>query len=113
MESEKHPGPHQSESTGADKNIEGNWKELNCSILYLNMIKKQCCESGFVGFASFWASRIRIRHYLDGYGSFRRQAKKVRKTLISTVLRLLYEILKSLKTDLNFPLKSSKLKIKL
>ncbi len=47
----------------------------------------------------FWASRIRIRHYL--YGSFHHQAKKiVRKTLISTVLLLLNDFL-SFKTDVN------------
>jgi hypothetical protein len=41
---------------------------------------KQCSGSG-----SFWASRIRIRNYLYGYGSgsFRQLAKKSRKTLIN------------------------------
>jgi hypothetical protein len=53
----------------------------------------------------FWASQIRIRHYLYGSGSFHQQAKKVRKILISTVFLTL-----SLKNDVNVPSKSNKQK---
>ncbi len=44
-----------------------------------------------------------------GSGSCHHQAKKVRKTMISTVLWLLYDNL-SLKNDVNVPLKSNKQK---
>ncbi len=48
----------------------------------------QCCGSGS---GCFWASRIRISHYFYGSGSFHQQAKKkVRKTLISSILWLLF-----------------------
>jgi hypothetical protein len=65
---------------------------LNCSL--------QCCGSGSLGSVRFWASRVRIRHYLYGSGSFHHQAKqqKVMKTLISTLLCHLYDFL-SLNTD--------------
>jgi hypothetical protein len=43
------------------------------------------------------ASRVRIRHYLygseSGSGSFHPEEKEVRKTLISSVLWLLYDYL--------------------
>ncbi len=56
-----------------------------------------------------WVSRIRIRHYM--YGSFHHQGKKVRKTLISTVFLLFYELyLTFILTDVNVPLKSKKAK---
>jgi hypothetical protein len=58
----------------------------------------------------FGASRIRIRPYLNGSGSFHCQAKKVRKLLIFTVLWLLYHFL-SLIIDVNvLPSKSNKQK---
>ncbi len=67
------------------------WRGLR---VHTSKTGKQC--SGSIGSESFWASRIRIRihHYLygsgcgsgSGYGSFHRQAKKLRKSLISTVL---------------------------
>ncbi len=41
----------------------------------------------------------RIRHYLYGSGSFHHLAKTVRKTFISTVLLLLYDL--SMKNDVN------------
>ncbi len=61
-------------------------------------IENQCCGS-----ASFWASRTR---YLYGFGSgsYHHQPKKVptgKKTLISTVLWLIFNIL-SQKTDVNY-----------
>ncbi len=58
---------------------------------FLKVSLKQCCGfasrsgSASVGFICFWASRIRIR---IRSGPFHHQAKKVRKTLISTVLWL-------------------------
>ncbi len=70
-------------------------------------------ENQCFGSVSFWATRI-----LSGYvsqrcgfksGSFHHQAKIVRKTLISTVLWLLYDFL-SLKNDVNVSLKSNKQK---
>ncbi len=66
----------------------------------------QCCWS-----LCFWTSRIRIHHYLDGSGSgsFHHQGKIVRKTLIFTVVWLLYDLF-SLKNDLNVPIKSNKQK---
>jgi hypothetical protein len=60
---------------------------------------EQCCGSGSVGSIWFWASS----------GSFYHQAKIVRKTLIHTVLWLLFDIL-SLKKDVNVPSKSNKQK---
>jgi hypothetical protein len=56
----------------------------------------------------FWAFRIRIRHHLygSGSGSFHQQAKKERKTLISTFLLLLFDFLSS-KTDVNVSSKSN------
>ncbi len=46
----------------------------------------QCCRSRFgsIGSVCFWASRIRISHYLYGigYGSFHHQVKKGRKTFV-------------------------------
>ncbi len=50
----------------------------------------------------FWASRIRIRTISEKYGSgsLYHQTKIVRKTLITTVFRLLYDFL-SLKNDIN------------
>jgi len=45
--------------------------------------------------------------YGSGSGSFYNQAKKLRKTLISTVLRLLYDFL-SLKNGVNVASKSTK-----
>ncbi len=71
-----------------------------------NIVYRQCC--GSVGSVCFWASRIRIRHYLYGSGSrsFHQQAKKVRKTLIPVFL-LLFDFL-SLKTDVNVSSKSNK-----
>jgi hypothetical protein len=59
------------------------------------------------GSVSFWASRIRIRHYL--YRSFHPQAKKVYKTLISALLWLFKDFL-SLKTDANVASKNNKQK---
>jgi hypothetical protein len=46
---------------------------------------EHCCGSGSV---SFWASPIRIRHYLceSGSGSIHYKANKIRKTLIHSVL---------------------------
>ncbi len=57
-------------------------------------------SSGFVSIS---------QRYGSGYGSFYHQAKIVRKTLISTVLWLLYAFL-SLKNDVNVPSKSNKQK---
>ncbi len=57
------------------------------------------------GSVCFWASWIRI--FL--YGTFYQQAKKLRKTLISTVLWILCEFL-SLKNDLNVPSKGISIK---
>ncbi len=54
------------------------------------------------GFVSFWAFRIRISNYLNGFGSFHQQAKRLRKTLISTVMWLVHDLI-SLKTVLNVP----------
>jgi hypothetical protein len=51
-----------------------------CCRLFFSMSLKQCRGS------CFWASRILIYHYLYGFGSIHQQTKKVRKTLISTVL---------------------------
>ncbi len=64
------------------------------------MFRKQCCGSGSVGSICFWPR---------GSGSFYRQAKIVRKTLIPTVLRPLYDFL-SVKNDVNVPSKSKKQK---
>ncbi len=50
-----------------------------------------------------------IIFYGSGSGSFHQQAKKVRKTLIFTILRLLFDFL-SMKTDVNVPSKSKKQK---
>ncbi len=64
------------------------------------------CVSSAVGLdPKFLGPGIRIRHYL--YGSFHHQAKKVRKTLICTVLWLLYDFL-LLKTNVNIASKSKK-----
>ncbi len=54
----------------------------------------------------YWTSPIWIwiYHYLYGSGSFHYQTKIIRKTLISTVLWLLYDFL-SLKNRVNVPLK--------
>jgi hypothetical protein len=49
--------------------------------------------------------RIRIRHYLHGFGSFHHQAIKVRKTSISTF----FWLLPFYQTDVNVPSKSKKL----
>ncbi len=59
----------------------------------------------------FWASWIRIRlsEVRIRLGSFYRQAKIVRITLIPTVLWLLYDFLSS-KNDVNVPSKSNKQK---
>ncbi len=78
---------------------------LSCS--YFCII--QCCGSvsGSVGSLCFWASRIRIRHYLYGSGSFHQQGKKVRKTLIFTNLWILFDF-SSLKNKVNVPSKSNK-----
>ncbi len=46
---------------------------------------------------------------VSGSGSFQQQAKKVRKTLISTILWLLFEIL-SIETDAHVPSKCNKQK---
>ncbi len=56
-------------------------------------------------------ARIRIHHYLygSGFGTFHHQAKIVWKTLIFTVLWLLYDFL-SLKNDVNLPSKSNQQK---
>ncbi len=45
--------------------------------------------------------------YLYGFGSFHQQVEKCGKTLISTVLWLLYDFL-SLKNDVNVPSKRNK-----
>jgi hypothetical protein len=50
-----------------------------------------------------------FRGYGSGSGSFHHQAKIVRKTLISNVLRLLYDFL-PLKNDVNVPTNSNKQK---
>ncbi len=52
----------------------------------------QCCGSvsESVEPLCFWASRIRIRQYLYGSGSFHQQGKKVRKTLFFTNLWRLF-----------------------
>jgi hypothetical protein len=59
-----------------------------------------------LGSICFLTSQVRIRHYLygseSGSGSFHPESKKVRKTLISTVLWLLYDFL-TLKNDDNVP----------
>ncbi len=47
----------------------------------------------------FLSSRIRNRHYLYGSRTFHQQVRKERKTLISSILWLLFEFL-SLKTDI-------------
>ncbi len=51
----------------------------------------QCSISGSVGSVRFWASMIRIRFRNNIYGSrsLHQQAKKFRKTLISTVIQIL------------------------
>ncbi len=54
----------------------------------------------------FWASRIRIHSTRYGSGSFHHQAKIVRKTLIPSVLGLLYNFI-SLKNDVNVSSKSN------
>jgi hypothetical protein len=59
------------------------------------------------GILCFWTSRIRIRHYLYGSGSFHHQAKTARKILISTVLRLPYDF-QSLKNDVKIQVVSKK-----
>jgi hypothetical protein len=66
-------------------------------------IELQCSGSGPVGSVCFWASWIRIR-IRNLSRSFRQQAKKWRKTFISTVLWLLFDFL-SLKNDVNSTLK--------
>ncbi len=57
-------------------------------------------------YITFLTQRIRIRNYShgsgSGSGSLHQQAKKLRKTLIFTVLRLVRDLL-SLKTDENVP----------
>ncbi len=64
------------------------------------------CGSG-PGFVSFWASRIRIRHYLygsgPGSGSFQDQAKKVIKTVIFTVFFYIFDINVFLQRDSVLP----------
>jgi hypothetical protein len=74
----------------------------------------QCCGSGSsVGSECFWTSRIWSVIILDGSGSgfgsrsFHHTAKRVIKTLISTVLWLLNDVL-SLKNDINVSSKSNK-----
>jgi hypothetical protein len=59
------------------------------------------------GSVSFRASWIRIRKYLYGSGSFRQQAKKLIRVLISDVSCLPNDFL-SLRTDANVPTKSNK-----
>ncbi len=65
---------------------------------------KQCCGSGsgYVESICFWTSRILIRILLSSSKN-----TVVRKTLIPTVLWLLYDFL-SLKNDVNVPSKSNK-----
>ncbi len=62
---------------------------------------KQCC--GFICFWAFWSGSSSQR-YGSGSGSFYHQAKILRKTLIPTVLWLLFDFL-SLNNDLNVPSK--------
>ncbi len=66
----------------------------------------QCCQSGSGG---FWTSRIRIRHYFVRIRILPTTRKKVRKTLICTILWLLFDFL-SMKTDVNVPSKRKKAK---
>jgi hypothetical protein len=54
-------------------------------------------------------SRSVGHRYGSGFRSFYHQAKIVKKTLIPTVLRLLYDFL-SMKNDINVPSKSNKQK---
>jgi hypothetical protein len=73
-----------------------------------------CCRSGFGEFVCFClfgppGSRSVSARYGSGSGSFYCQAKKVRKTLIPTVLRLLDDFF-YLKNDLNVASKSNKQK---
>ncbi len=67
---------------------------------------EQCCGSGSVGSICFWASWIRILLSESGSRSFFHQAKIVRKTLVFTVLWILFDFL-SLKNDVNVPSKSN------
>jgi len=68
---------------------------------------KLCRFLAVLGSICFWASWIRIERY--GSGSYFHQAKIARKTLIPTVLRLLFDFL-SLKNDVNVASKSNKQK---
>ncbi len=67
--------------------------------LWLQVTYIQCCRSGSgARIVRFSASRIRMVIILSGSGSFQQQTNKVRKTLISAILWLLFDFL-STKTD--------------
>ncbi len=57
-------------------------------MFFLVLHAYKCSESGSVW---FWASWILIRNYLSWSGSIHQQAKKVRKTSISTILWLIFD----------------------
>jgi hypothetical protein len=76
------------------------------TVCLFEMCKEQCCGSGSVGSIYFWTYRIRINLSRDPNPSIT-YAKIVRKTLIPTVLLLLYDFL-SLKNYVNVPSKSNK-----
>ncbi len=74
------------------------WEQDGCLLLYIELVNtgiyRQCSGSGSVGLKVFGTSRIRFRHFCadpDPYksGCFHQQAKKLRKTMISTVWWLL------------------------
>jgi hypothetical protein len=83
-------------------------QQASTNCLYCTCSCSQCSGS-----VSFWASRIWIRYsevrIQIRFGAFHHQAKIVRKTLISTLLGLLYDFF-SLKHDVNLPSKSNKQK---
>ncbi len=66
--------------------IYGYWVTFATNLYFSPHKKYQCCGSGSIGSIGFWASRIRIRHFLcvsgsgSGCGSFHHLAKKVRIT---------------------------------
>jgi hypothetical protein len=87
-----------------------NWRD---AVPFINRrdtvpFNNQCYGYGSVGSIRFWASKIQIRHYLYKSNGILplSSKKKERKTLISTVLWLLYDFL-SMKTDVNVPLLSN------
>ncbi len=119
-EAPKTYGPYGSGSTTLVK-AESGPKRTDEALSYMHNKKNQCCESGSeygsgsVGSICFGplgsAFGSISQRYGYGYGSgngsrsFYHQAKIVRKTLIPTVLRLLYNFLSS-KNYVNVPRKS-------